>query len=131
MGSLNMFLAKSSQATVFSYLITSVIRQFDCYSTSSIMLSMFLQSSMCTYHCICFSFSINKKGSPVHVAPTCAGSGDDSDHLGLFVRSLSLHLCKRLVPGLDPMTSRSQGSSFTTALRLPFSGDLVDWIKLV
>ena len=99
--------------------VTSVIRQFDCYSTSSIMLSMFLQSSMCTYHCICFSFSINKKGSPVHVAPTCAGSGEESDHLGLFVRSLSLHFCRRLVLGLEPVTSWSQGNSFTAALGLP------------
>jgi len=56
----------------------------------------------------------------VHVAPACAGSGEGSDRLGLFVRSLSLHFCKRLVPGLEPMTSWSQGSSFTTAPRLPF-----------
>ena len=35
--------------------------------------------------------------------------------LGSFVRSLSLHFCKRLFPGLEPVTSWSQGSSFTTA----------------
>ena len=63
---------------------------------------------------------VKKRGSPVHVAPACAGSGEGSDHLGLFVRSLSLHFCKRLVPGLEPVTSWSQGSSFTTAPRLPF-----------
>ena len=60
------------------------------------------------------------KGSPVQVAPACAGSGKESDHLSLFVRSLSLYFCKRLVPGLEPVTSWSQGSSFTTAPRLPF-----------
>ena len=36
------------------------------------------------------------KGSPVHVAPACAGSGEGSDHFGSIVRSLSLHFCKRL-----------------------------------
>jgi hypothetical protein len=47
----------------------------------------------------------------VHVAPTCAGSGEESDHFGSFVRSLSLHFCKRLFPGLEPVTSWSQGNS--------------------
>jgi hypothetical protein len=59
-----------------------------------------------------------KKGSPVHVAPSCAGSRDGSDHFGSYVHSLSLHFCKRLFPGLEPM--RSQGNSFTTAPGLPF-----------
>jgi hypothetical protein len=26
-----------------------------------------------------------KKGSPVHVAPACAGSGEGSDHFGCYV----------------------------------------------
>jgi hypothetical protein len=51
------------------------------------------------------------KGSPVHVAPDYTGS----DHFGSYVCSLSLHLCKRLFPGLEPMTSWSQGNSFTAA----------------
>src|SRR3954464_9298043 len=63
---------------------------------------------------------IKKKGRPVHVAPACAGSGEGSDHFGSIVRSLSLHFCKRLFAGLEPVTSWSQGSSFTTAPRLPF-----------
>ncbi|XP_044343151.1 uncharacterized protein [Triticum aestivum] len=63
-----------------------------------------------------------KRAAPVHVAPACAGSGEGSDHFGSIVRSLSLHFCKRLFPGLEPVTSWSQGSSFTTALRLPFNG---------
>ncbi|XP_044323769.1 uncharacterized protein [Triticum aestivum] len=58
--------------------------------------------------------------APVHAAPACAGSGEGSDHFGSIVRSLSLHFCKRLFPGLEPVTSWSQGSSFTTAPRLPF-----------
>jgi hypothetical protein len=45
------------------------------------------------------------KGSLVHVAPACAGSGEGSNHFGSYVRSLFLHFCKRLFPGLEPMTS--------------------------
>jgi hypothetical protein len=70
-----------------------------------------------------------KKGSPVHVAPACADPGDGPDHFGSIVRSLSLHFCKRLFPGLEPMTSRSQGSSFTAAPRLPFKRKLYDNIN--
>jgi hypothetical protein len=44
--------------------------------------------------------------SPVHVAPACIGS----DHFGSYVRSISLHFYKRLFPGLEPMTSWSQGN---------------------
>jgi hypothetical protein len=46
-----------------------------------------------------------KKGSPVHVVPVCAKSGEGSDHFGSYVRSFSLHFCKRLFLGLEPMTS--------------------------
>jgi hypothetical protein len=53
------------------------------------------------------------KDSPVHVAPACARSREGSDHFGSYVCSLSLHFCKRLSPGLEPIT-RSQGNSFTT-----------------
>ena len=63
---------------------------------------------------------MSKLANLVHVAPACAGSREGSDHFGSIVRSLSLHFCKRLFPGLEPMTSWSQGSSFTTAPRLPF-----------
>jgi hypothetical protein len=42
------------------------------------------------------------KGSPVHVAPACAGFGEGFDHFGSYVCSLSLHFCKRLFPGLEP-----------------------------
>jgi hypothetical protein len=45
------------------------------------------------------------------VVPTCVGS----DHFGSYVRNLSLHFCKRLFPGLEPMTPWSQSNSFTTA----------------
>jgi hypothetical protein len=45
----------------------------------------------------------------MHVAPACVGSIEGSDHFGSYVRSLSLHFCKRLFPGLEPMTSWSQG----------------------
>jgi hypothetical protein len=60
------------------------------------------------------------KGSLVHVAPACAGSGEWSDHFGSYVRSLSRHCCKRLFPGLELMTSWSQGNNFTVVLGLPF-----------
>jgi hypothetical protein len=60
----------------------------------------------------------------VQVAPACAGSGEGSDHFGSIVRSLSLHYCKRLFPGLEPVTSWSQCSSFTTALPLSHSNKL-------
>jgi hypothetical protein len=56
------------------------------------------------------------RGSPVHVAPACAGS----DHFGSYVCNLSLHFCQRLFPGIEPMTSWSQGNSFTAAPGLPF-----------
>jgi hypothetical protein len=49
----------------------------------------------------------------VHVAPTCAGSGEGSDHFGSYVRSIFLYFCKRF-PGLEPTTSWSQGNNFTT-----------------
>jgi hypothetical protein len=56
---------------------------------------------------------------PVHVALTCVRSGEGSDHFGSYVHSLSLHFCKRLFLGLEPMTSWSQGNRFTTAPGLP------------
>jgi hypothetical protein len=65
-------------------------------------------------------FAQLKKSSPVHVAPTCAGSGEESDHFGSYVRSLSLHFCKRLFLGFELMISWSQGNSFTAAPGLPF-----------
>jgi hypothetical protein len=38
-----------------------------------------------------------------------------SNHFGSYVRSISLHFCKRLFPGLEPMTSWSQGNNFIAA----------------
>jgi hypothetical protein len=52
-----------------------------------------------------------EKGSLVHVAPACAGSKEGSDHFGSYVRSLSLHLCKWLFLGLEPMTSWSKATT--------------------
>jgi hypothetical protein len=52
------------------------------------------------------------KDSPVHVAPACTRSGEVS---GSYVRRLYLHFCKRLFLGLEPMTSWSEGNSFTNA----------------
>jgi hypothetical protein len=57
----------------------------------------------------------------VHIAPACAGS----DHFGSYVHSLSLHFYKRLFPGLEPMTTWSQGNNFTAATWLPFITVLV------
>jgi hypothetical protein len=54
----------------------------------------------------------------VHVALDCVGSGEGSDHFGSYVRSLSLHFCKRLFPGLEPMTSWSQVNSFALDLMI-------------
>jgi hypothetical protein len=56
----------------------------------------------------------------VHVAPTCAGSGEGYDHFESYARSLFLHFYKRLFPALEPMTSWSQDNSFTAAPGLPF-----------
>jgi hypothetical protein len=53
----------------------------------------------------------------VHVAPSCTGSGEGSDHFGSYVCRFSLHFCKRLFLGLEPMTSWSQGNSFTAGVR--------------
>jgi hypothetical protein len=60
-----------------------------------------------------------KKGSPVNVALAYAGSREGSDHFKSYVRSLPQHFCKRLFPELEPMTSWSQGNSFTAASGLP------------
>jgi hypothetical protein len=55
------------------------------------------------------------KGSPVHVAPACAGSGEGSDHFrsgegsdhfeSYICNHLSLYFYKRLFLGLEPMRS--------------------------
>jgi hypothetical protein len=46
------------------------------------------------------------KGSPVHVAPACAGSGEGSDHFESYIcNHLSLYFYKRLFLGLEPMRS--------------------------
>jgi hypothetical protein len=58
-----------------------------------------------------------EKGSPVHVAPACAGSGKGPTTLGLMYTTF---FYKGLFPGLDPMTSWSQGNSFTAVPVLPF-----------
>jgi hypothetical protein len=60
------------------------------------------------------------KGSPEHVAPACARSKEGSDHFESYVRNISLYFCKRLFSGLEPMTSWSQGNSFTSAPGLIF-----------
>jgi hypothetical protein len=46
--------------------------------------------------------------SPVHIVPACAVSWEGSDHFRSYVRNISLHFCKRLFRGLEPMTSWSQ-----------------------
>jgi hypothetical protein len=48
-----------------------------------------------------------------------------SNHFGSYVRSISLHFCKRLVPGLEPMTSWSQGNSFIAAPGFLFINEYV------
>jgi hypothetical protein len=63
---------------------------------------------------------IYSKGNLVHVAPAYAGSEKGSDHFRSYVSSLSLRFHKRLLPGLEPMTSWSQGNCFTAAPCLPF-----------
>jgi hypothetical protein len=56
-----------------------------------------------------------KKSSPVHVAPACTGSEEWSDHFGSYIRKFPLHFCKRLLQGLELITSWSRGNSFTAA----------------
>jgi hypothetical protein len=48
-----------------------------------------------------------QKGSLVHIAPACVGSGERSDHFESYVHSRSLYFCKMLLPGLEHMTSWS------------------------
>jgi hypothetical protein len=60
-----------------------------------------------------------KKGSPM-LASSCAGSGEEFYHFKSYVFSLSLHFYMRLFSVLEPMTSWSQGNSFTAALGPPF-----------
>jgi hypothetical protein len=43
----------------------------------------------------------SKRAAWCNIAPACAGCGEGSDHLC----SLSLHFCKNLFPGLEPMTT--------------------------
>jgi hypothetical protein len=69
---------------------------------------------------------LDKKGSPVHVAPACVGYREGSDHFESYVLSLSLHFYKKLFPGLGPMTSWSQGNNFTVVPGLPFTMVLLD-----
>jgi hypothetical protein len=57
----------------------------------------------------------------MHLAPAYAGSGEWSNHFGSYVRSNFMHFCRRLFPGLEPITSWSQGNSFTAVLGLPFN----------
>jgi hypothetical protein len=73
----------------------------------------------CPFLCILVMF-VKKRGSPMHVAPACIGFEEGSDHFGSYVRSLSLHFYKRMFPGFEPVTSWSQGNSFTAAPGLPF-----------
>jgi hypothetical protein len=54
----------------------------------------------------------------MHIDPACAGSGEG--HFGSYVRNISLHFCKRLFLGLEPMTSWSQDNNFTATPGLPF-----------
>jgi hypothetical protein len=63
----------------------------------------------------------SKRGSPMHVAPGCVGSDEGPGHFGFYAHSLSLYFCKTLFPGIEPMTSWSQGNNFTAAPGLPIS----------
>jgi hypothetical protein len=56
----------------------------------------------------------------MHVAPACIGPKEGFDHFGSNVRNLSLHFCKGLFLGLQPMTLWSQGNNFIVAPWLPF-----------
>jgi hypothetical protein len=68
-----------------------------------------------------FKMKTTKRGSPVHVDPACAGSREGSNHFGSYVHCRSLHFYKRLFPGFEPITSWSQGNSFTAAPGLTFN----------
>lgn len=64
-----------------------------------------------------FDFFLILKGSPTHETPPIPGVGEGLDYS--FVRNLILH-CKRLVPRLEPMTTKSHKSNFIVAPRFPF-----------
>jgi hypothetical protein len=50
---------------------------------------------------------LKNKGLPSARSSRYIGSGEGSYHFGSYVRSLSMHFCKRLFPGLELMTSWS------------------------
>lgn len=58
-------------------------------------------------NCLLKKFN-NKKGSPMHVAPICAGS----DHFRSFVCSLSLHLFKSWFQDLNPRPHGHKAATF-------------------
>jgi hypothetical protein len=66
----------------------------------------------------------------VHVAPACIGSREGYDHFESSVHSLSLYFYRRLLTGLEHMTSWSQGNRFTTAPGLPFNVELTSVVKV-
>ena len=60
------------------------------------------------------------KGQPGARSSRLRRVREGSDHFVSFVRSHSLNFCKWLFSRLEPVTSWSQGNSFTAAPRLPF-----------
>jgi hypothetical protein len=83
------------------------INHFLLYSVSSVTiyfnirfvnLSVLKQDLQHFYAVFSVAFSI--KDSSVHIAPVCTGPRGGSGHFGSYVRSLSLHFCRRLFPGL-------------------------------
>jgi hypothetical protein len=65
-------------------------------------ISLFFLLQICHIQVVEVGTFCSVKGRPVHVAPFCAGFGEGFGHFGSYVRSLSLHFCKRLFLGLEP-----------------------------
>lgn len=60
------------------------------------------------------------KNSPVHEAPINVGFEEELDHIESMECSLTLH-SNRLFLRLKSVISRSPGSNFTIASKLPFT----------
>jgi hypothetical protein len=105
------YLGETSIASSISYLDNGVVYVGSRFGDSQVG-QMFL---------VPIHFSI--KGCLVHVVPTCVGS----DHFGSYVRNLSLHFCKRLFPGLEPMTIATRQQLYhCTRAPLPIHLSILD-----
>jgi hypothetical protein len=93
--------AKTKQVLAACWKNHSVWKIFICY-----LLNISYPTHGKYSSAICLTF--HKKGSPVHVAPACKGSGEGSDDFRSYLHNLSQHFCKRMFLELELMVTRQQ-----------------------